>query len=280
MNLRKLLGLKKGRRYPIKRDWYGRSLRQRCFELFDEGKGPVEVARELRAKKSTVYRYFRQWKKSGNLDKQVTFIKGLLDKDSPDRDRMLEFIADTCGIITDELLIILSKPHGLRRILTRTIQLPVHKDIADKRVMALDAARVIFDHIAIHGGSYEDVLYAMRRLMKQSQKYRSKVDSNIETRNLEIEVFRKFDEIVLEERKKRPQLDPQLARRAQVEINQILAWRFKEAEFSYWHRKAELVREGLTPEQARERLTQLLTDGYDINRVRTMKALQDKIDPI
>ena len=65
MNLRRLLGLKRTRKYPIQRDWFGKSLRQRCFEAFDEGERPAEVIKELKAKESTVFRYFQQWKKVG-----------------------------------------------------------------------------------------------------------------------------------------------------------------------------------------------------------------------
>lgn len=281
MNLKRLLGLKKGRMYPIKRDRDGKSLRRRCFEEFDSGIRPVTVTAELKTNKKTVFRYFRQWKKIGpNFERQLTYIKGLLDKDSPDRDRMLEFFADTCGITIDEFREILSTPHGLRRVLTRTLTLPVHKDIAEKRVMALDIAMVILDYLVNPRGRYEDVLFTLKHLLKQYQKHRQKVDADIENQNLEIEFFRKLGEIVFEERQKRPQPDPLLVRRAQVEINQILAGKIREAVLSYWLRKAELVKEGITPNEAKVRLTQLLTAGYDINRAQMMEAFQDKIDPI
>jgi hypothetical protein len=281
MNIRKLLGLKRSRRYPIQRDRYGRSLRQNCFEAFDSGKRPAEVIKELKVNPYTVFTYFRQWRRIGpNFEKQLKYIKGLLADGSPDRDRMLMFISDTVGISVTELLIILSKPHGLRRLLTRTLPLPVHEDIAIKRVMALDIAMVIQNHLLNHRGQYEDVLYALNHLMKQNQKHREKVDADIESQNLEIELFRKLDELVFEERQKRPQPDPLLIRRARAEINQILGAKLEEAKFSYWWRKAELVKEGLTPEQAREKLTQILTDGYDISRAQMMEAFQDKIDPI
>ena len=280
MNLRKILGLKKGRRYPIQYDWSGKSLRQRCFEAFDERKRPIQVARELRAKESTVFTYFRQWKKVGpHIKKQLTYIKGLLAEGSPDRDRMMEFFADTCGITVEEFQAILSTPHGLRRILTRTIPLPVHKDIANKRVMSLDIATVIYDHIVIHGGSYEDVLYAVKRLMKQSQKHRRKIDSTIEQENREIEIVQKLRKAAFEEQQIRPKPHPMLIRKAQAEMNQIFVEKLEEAKLSYWWRKAELMMGGLTPEQAREKMTQILTDGYDFKRAQIMKGLQNKIDP-
>ena len=53
----------KSRKYPIKYDKYGRSTRQRAFELFDEGWRPAQVARELNMIPRTAYRYFECWKK-------------------------------------------------------------------------------------------------------------------------------------------------------------------------------------------------------------------------
>ncbi len=54
---------KRSRRYPIQRDEFGRSLRQRAFEAFDEGKRPKQVSRELHANPNTLLRYFEAWKK-------------------------------------------------------------------------------------------------------------------------------------------------------------------------------------------------------------------------
>ena len=281
MNLRKLFGLKKGRRYPIQRDWSGKSLRERCFLEFDEGKRPVVVARELRAKESTVFTYFRQWKRFGpHIRKQIVFIKGLLAENSPDRIRWMTFFAETCGITVEEFQAILSIPHGLRRLLTRTLPLPIHEDIANKRVMALDIAIEIQEHLVKPQGKYEDVLNTVNYLMKQSQKRRQKVDSEIESLNRQMEVITKLEEAAAEERRRRPKPHPMAIRKVQAEINQIYAAKRTEAELSYWLRKTELIIGGLTPEEARERMTQLLTDGYDINRAKQMKAFQDRIDPV
>jgi hypothetical protein len=280
MNLRKLFGLKKSRKYPIQRDWYGKSLRKRCFEAFDEGERPVQVARELKAKETTVFRYFQQWNKVGpTFEKQLTYIKGLLAKDSPSQGRMLEFFSDICGVTVEEFQAILSTPHGLRRLLTRTLPLPVYKDIADKRVMALDIATVIQEHLVKPQGSYEDVLYAFNHLMKKSQIHRQKVDSSIEQQNREIEIVQKLQKAAFEEQQARPKPHPLLIRRAQAEMNQIRAAKLEDAILSYWWRKAELMMGGLTPEQAREKMTQILTDGYDFKRAQIMKGLQNKIDP-
>jgi hypothetical protein len=74
VNIFNLLKGKK-RRYPIVCDSRGKSLRLRCFSSFNEGKRPMEVAKELRMKTSTVLTYHRDWKKTGpDFEKQLDYI--------------------------------------------------------------------------------------------------------------------------------------------------------------------------------------------------------------
>jgi hypothetical protein len=58
----------KWRKYPIRRDEEGRSLRQQAFGLFDKGLRPAQVYKQkmLPAKLKTLFRYFEDWKKEGN----------------------------------------------------------------------------------------------------------------------------------------------------------------------------------------------------------------------
>jgi len=39
---------KNSRRYPVRYDDRGRSLRARCFELFDDGERPIDAAKQLK----------------------------------------------------------------------------------------------------------------------------------------------------------------------------------------------------------------------------------------
>lgn len=54
---------RKGRKYPIKRDSYGRSARQRAFAAFENGKTPAEVAVMVPISVRTARRYFADWQK-------------------------------------------------------------------------------------------------------------------------------------------------------------------------------------------------------------------------
>jgi hypothetical protein len=133
MKIGKLFQIKKTRKYPIKHDEKGLSLRARCFELFDQGKRPAEVVVALKAKEATVFRYYRDWKKLGpNFDQQYAYVKSLFGKNSPDRDKNLELFSKTCGISKEEFEAILSTPHGLHGFLTGKLYFPIQADADHK----------------------------------------------------------------------------------------------------------------------------------------------------
>ena len=43
-----------------------------AFKLFDDGKRPAEVCKTLPRKKTTVFRYFQEWKKRNNRIERTT----------------------------------------------------------------------------------------------------------------------------------------------------------------------------------------------------------------
>jgi len=56
---------RKSRKYPIRRDEEGHSLRQQAFELFTEGNRPAQIFKNnlVPAPINTLFRYFEDWKK-------------------------------------------------------------------------------------------------------------------------------------------------------------------------------------------------------------------------
>ena len=125
MKLKKLFRIKKSRKYPIKYDEEGLSLRAKCFELFELRKRPTVVAEELKMNETTVCRYFRDWKRLGpNFERKYAFIKSLFKKNAPDRDKNIELFARAWGIAKEHLEGILSRPHGLRRLMTGKFYFP------------------------------------------------------------------------------------------------------------------------------------------------------------
>jgi hypothetical protein len=271
MRLPGLFRFRKYRKYPIKRDSEGRSLRARCFELFEEGKRPVAVAEELGIKKTTVFRYFHDWQRLGpDFDKQYAFVKALFKKDTPDRDNNIEIFSR-----------ILSKPHGLRRFLTGKLNFPVNADADHKRNMALQLGSLISDHLINNGGKYEDVCYALQHYMREYKRYREDVDADIKEENKFMAIVHTVLAADMEkEHKKRVKPD----RLSEEERNAIIRLgierEMKSTEILYWLSIGGLKAGGLTTEQAREKIYQDLVEKSDLKVVNLFREFQDKVHPL
>ncbi|MFC1874468.1 hypothetical protein ACFLYX_04115 [Chloroflexota bacterium] len=282
MRIERLFKIRRSRKYPIQRDNRGQSLRTRCFELFDEEKGPVEVAKELGMKESTAIRYFQQWKVLGpNFERKYAYIKGLLKQSAPDRDRTLELLAKACGIPKEELETILARPNGLRRLMTGKFYLTGHANADHKLHVVLEAALFISDYLTKSGGKFEDVRFALERWMKESMDYRRRENADIQEENRDIALMRQVFEAAA---KAEQQGQAKRDRLTKEEINTILRWKLeskaRSLEISYWFRIAELRDEGLTIEQAREKIYQDLLEKGDVKGAKMMRSYQDMVHPL
>ena len=115
-SVRKLL--KRGRKYPIQRDQFGRSGRRRAFDAFDKGLRPAKVAREEHIKPRTAYRYFQDWKKlPKNLEMQYKAFKTLKKRGIDITGENIELLAEGLGMSQEEVRRDLQKPWGLKRLL-------------------------------------------------------------------------------------------------------------------------------------------------------------------
>jgi hypothetical protein len=277
-----LFRVKKSRKYPIKRDREGLSLRARCFELFEQGKRPVAVAEELKMKETTVCRYFRDWKRLGpNFELQYAYVKGLFKKTAPDREKSIELFARAYGIQKEQLEAILSQSHGLRRLVTGKFYFPAHADADHKRHMALELALLISDHLIKHGGKFEDVYFALKRYMRENMKYREEEDAAIKEENKSMKMTHAVLAADMEnERRGRVKRDAL----SEEEHNPIIRFgietEMKKAERTYWDRIGVLKTEGLTPEQAREKIYQDLLEKGDLKGAKMIREFQDKVHPL
>ena len=199
MSIGKWLGFKKKRKYPIKLDNSGRSARSRCFEMFKEQKPFNEIAKKVGVTSDTVRRYHRQWKQRPNFEQQYIYLKGLIKKTAPDRERTIELIASGCGIPQEQLETILSQPHGLRRLMMGKFYFPARANADHKRYVALELAILISEYLEKNGGKYEDVYFAFRRWMQENKKYREERDLDIEEENWATAFTRKVLEAAVKE---------------------------------------------------------------------------------
>ena len=107
--------LRGGRKYPIKRDEFGRSARQRAFWLFDTGMRPSAVAPRVGISVRTARRYCADWKKTGADDKRYHFVKKLIKNSSEFSEKTIEILSTGLGMSREEVIERLQKPWGLRQ---------------------------------------------------------------------------------------------------------------------------------------------------------------------
>jgi len=271
----------KRRKYPIIRDETGKSARQRCFEMFEDQVSFKEIAAATGAKLDTVYRYHLQWSKNPGIETRIKYFKKQLHPLAPDRERQIELFAQVLGIPKEQFEIILHQPHGLRRLFSGKIYFPKQAEADHKYYLAMELATLISDHLLKNGGKIEDVKYAFEHWLKENQINREEDDEDIKKENNNIAFTRKIIEADVENEKQgRVKTD----RLSDEERNAILKWgqqsAAKKLERIYWSRIAELMVEGKTVEQGREKIYQDLLEKGDIEGAKSMRKYQDIIHPL
>ena len=282
MKLSKLFHIRKRRKYSVKRDNEGLSLRARCFELFEQGKRPAEVTEELKMEVITVRRYFRDWKRLGpNFERKYAYVKSLFIKDAPDRDKNMELFSKTCGISKEQFEIILSQPHGLRRLLTGKYHFPAHADADHKRHIALELAILIADFLFKKGGKFGEIYSALKHYMQEAKEQREEEDADIEEENKTMAFLHQVLAADMEnERLGRVQPDRLSEEERKALLKFGIESEMKKTEVIYWVRIGTLIAEGLTEEQAREKMYQDLANKGDLNKAKFLREFQDKVHPL
>ena len=109
---------KKSRKYPIKRDEYGRSAWQRAFEAFDAGKRPAEVTQIVQITLRTACRYFADWKKlPTNLEESHRLMKAVRRSHGEFSAETIKMLATYFDMPEEEVIARLQKPWGLKQLL-------------------------------------------------------------------------------------------------------------------------------------------------------------------
>ncbi len=108
----------KWRKYPIKRDEDGRSLRQQAFALFDQKYRPAQIYKQqlLPAKLATLFRYFENWKTIG--DHNSYRITRKVMKSNPDfTEQLAEALSKKLEMPVEEVWRRMGEPWGLKQAL-------------------------------------------------------------------------------------------------------------------------------------------------------------------
>ncbi len=276
MNIKRILGKKRSRKYPIRRDGDGKSLRQRCFKLFPQEMRPGEVAAELNMKISTVQTYFKQWKKESQDSRSgEDYLKRILKQPGPEREKTISLLSRVFRLPEDNIEEILAKPYGLRHLLVGKVYTPGHEDADFKRRMSFEIGEFIANYVTAQGGKFVDVLYTLLRYVKEQRAYREWLDEGIEENNKEIAFIRQFlEEVAQSDQHGRPVVE-QLTR---DEMNEIykhgMDAKLKQVTELYWKRVDELMGSGLTEEQAFEKMYQDSANQGDLRSAMMMRSFQ------
>jgi transposase len=140
------IGLKKGRKYPIKRDEFGRSARQQAFKLFDKGMRPAAVARLVDVKPKTAFTYFRAWKKQGgNLEGLYKVARTMMRRPGGFSPTVISILAEELGMAEEEVVERLQKPWGLKQLMMgRWPNRRLERIYSEQEARLADAFKVLY----------------------------------------------------------------------------------------------------------------------------------------
>jgi hypothetical protein len=109
---------KRGRKYPITRDQFGRSGRRRAFDAFSRGLRPSEVSRQEDIKPRTCFRYYQEWKKlPPDLEMNYELAKAIRKRGGEVHEDVINIVAESLDMPKWEVISRLRQPWGLKRLI-------------------------------------------------------------------------------------------------------------------------------------------------------------------
>jgi len=156
--------LRRGRKYPIKRDDEGRSARHRAFDLFDKGLMPAQVAAQVGISARTARRYRADWRKRPTDYRfQYILMKQFL-RHANVRHLFATEIAKRLHLPVRFVMRRLSQPWAAKQILTGEWVKWGGEEREKRRWARLQAADMILDMCAEARVSPSQVIAMLRRL--------------------------------------------------------------------------------------------------------------------
>ena len=274
----KIFKRKRSRKYPIKRDESGKSARSRAFKLFEDGIRFDEISEEVGIKIDTVYKYHQQWMKNRQIEQQIKLAKELFKKTAPDRSKNIDLVTSALRITPDELEAILAKPHGLRSLVTQKFRLPAHDNMDHRLHISFAFALLISEHLTENGGKFQDVFVSFDRLLKQAKADRAENEDEIKRHNQWMVLAHRILAVDLDRERVVPDTFTPEERERAARLR--LSKSRRELKVAYWDRLRMLMNQGLTHEQAREQIYQLLIDKQDIQGANVARNFLEEVDPL
>jgi len=165
---------KKSRKYPVKRDQYGRSARQRAFDAFDRGMRPAEVSQRVGISPRTACRYFADWKKlPKNLDRRYRVAKAVHKGAHEFSEQTIKSLAGELGMSEEEAIERLQKPWGLKQLLMGKWPNYAREKRQSKHESRLQAALKLIRLYEVAGVPPERIIEELDRLKAESRNHKT-----------------------------------------------------------------------------------------------------------
>ena len=109
---------KRRRRSRAVRGESNKSIRQTCFDAFDQGERPVAVAKRLGLKERTALTYFQQWRKAGSRLAERYKLMKALKKAAPEMTlEVVVQLGKELGAPPEEVVKRWEKPWGIKKLM-------------------------------------------------------------------------------------------------------------------------------------------------------------------
>ena len=156
---------KKSRKYPIKRDEYGTSARQRAFKAFGQGKRPAEVVLMMGISLRTACRYFADWKKlPRNSELWYRVANAGLRNELGFPEEVITTLAAKLEVSEEEVRGRLQKPWAMKQLVTGKWAVEVREKQERKRQTRLQAAAKLIYLYEVVGVPLDRVIVELDRL--------------------------------------------------------------------------------------------------------------------
>jgi len=157
------------RKYPIRKDEWGRTARKRCFDLYDRGIRPAAVAREIGISLKTACQYHYQWKQlPKQFEDKYMFVRDRLKKNRQLREIIIKELSKETGEPEFKIKLWLESPWGIKQLTSckwKEIIKRKKEEIEDDK--RLKAALKFIELLKLCGSSYEEINDSIQRLLDE-----------------------------------------------------------------------------------------------------------------
>jgi len=164
---------KKSRKYPIKRDEYGKSARRLAFDAFDRGLKPAQVTDELDISYRTAYRYFADWKKQPrNLELRYQMAREIYKHEPQFEQEVIKTLATNLDLPEEKIVERLQKPWALMQLVRGKWSPEIEERRIAKSLARLDSALQFLNLYEILGVSPERIKTELDKLEQEARSHK------------------------------------------------------------------------------------------------------------